>query len=77
MIQHAESNMTHATQWGPEKRATILPLLAGQAASEEDQTQDLDKLMSEIDRYIPAILDFFQANIDESVLAVKTDDAGA
>ncbi len=67
IVHTSDPNLSHATAWGPNKKATILPSVAGKAIVEH-QPEDLDTLFSDIDSYITAIVEFFKTNIDKSVL---------
>ena len=72
-IEHVEEPLLQfATQWGPDKKARIDPILLypteGEVESAQKPSGDIDEIMSLLDRYMIAMLDFFDVNADKSVL---------
>ena len=72
-VEHVEEpRLLFATTWGADKKAKIYPTLLyptdGEAKSVQKPSADIDELMALLDRYMIALLNFFEANADQSIL---------
>jgi len=72
-VEHAEDpRLRFATTWGPDHKARIYPMVLfpreGEAESLQNPTGDIEGLLILVGRYISAMLDFFDANADKSIL---------
>jgi len=72
-VEHVEEpHLRFATSWGPDKKAKIMPTFLYPTEKEVKELQnasgDLDELLSLLDTYMVAMLDFFDANADKSAL---------
>ena len=76
LIEHVEEpRIVHATRWDADKKAKIAPSLLFPMDEEEDSFQhstgDIDEILARVDRYIIAMLDFFDANAEKSILPLS------
>jgi hypothetical protein len=72
-IEHVEEpRFQFATMWNSDKKAKIYPTLLypeqGEVESLQYSTGDINELLALIGRYIIAMLDFFDANAEKSIL---------
>lgn len=72
-VEHVDEPRIHfATVWGPDKRAKICPIFLYPSQQEAESQQvpsgDLGTILDLLDRYMTAMVDFFEANADKSEL---------
>ena len=72
-IEHVEEpRLQFATMWNSDKKTKISPIFLypqpGEAESQQNPTGDLEEILRLLDSYVVAMLDFFDANADKSIL---------
>lgn len=78
IIEHLQNPATwHATVWGADQKNKIVlqPFLPPETppnAPPPWQSEDLDELILLLNRYVTAMIDFFEVNIEKSALATNT-----
>jgi hypothetical protein len=72
-VEHVEEpRVLFGTMWGLDKKARIAPSIiypvGDEAKTAQEPTGDIEEIMALLDQYLTAILDFFEANADKSIL---------
>jgi hypothetical protein len=73
-IEHvSDSRLIHGTRWRSGKTAIAPRFIPPSDSDNTQETRDLNELFKLLDQYIATMLDFFEANIEKSILARHTN----